>query len=47
MTRTMILKLRVTKAHWYRLGGFANSNCYRRATKSGAWTYWVLVGQSA
>lgn len=33
--------LKISRAHWYRLGGFANSALFRRANKRGAWSYYV------
>jgi hypothetical protein len=36
--------MRITKAEWYRLGGFQNSNLFRKGTKRGGWTYWMLTG---
>lgn len=35
------LVTRVTKAHWYRLGGFRSSYCFRRQQKNGAWVYYL------
>jgi len=35
----MIGSERVTKAEWYRRGGFANSRCWRTQPKNGAWQY--------
>ncbi len=37
---TTIGSLRITKGEWYRLGGFANSRCWRRQTKGGGWQYY-------
>lgn len=31
---------RVTKRHWYDLGGFANPRCWRRHV-AGIWRYYV------
>ncbi len=33
---------RVTKREWYDLGGFANSKCFRKQARSGAWQYFVV-----
>lgn len=33
--------MRVTKAQWYKAGGFRVSRCYRKATKNGAWRYYM------
>lgn len=33
---------RVTKAEWYDAGGFANSRCYRKQSRNGAWRYYIL-----
>ncbi len=32
---------RVTKREWYDLGGFANSKCFRKQARSGAWQYFI------
>lgn len=34
-----INQLRVSKAEWYRLGGFANSRLWRRM-RNGTWEYY-------
>lgn len=36
-------KERITKAQWYDLGGFANSDLFRRQKKGGAWQYFRLL----
>lgn len=36
-------KLRVSKKTWYDNGGFANSNCFRKADSRGIWQYFMLV----
>jgi hypothetical protein len=36
------MKRRVTKQEWYDAGGFANSNCFRKADKRGVWQYFIL-----
>lgn len=33
--------MKIGKAHWYRLGGFANSALFRRADKRGRWQHFV------
>lgn len=33
--------MRVTKREWYHAGGFTNSRCWRRQSKSGAWQYFI------
>lgn len=33
--------LKLGKAHWYRLGGFANSALFRKADSRGNWHYFV------
>lgn len=33
--------MRITKREWYALGGLANSRCYRKQSKNGAWRYYV------
>lgn len=33
---------RIGKKEWYLLGGFANSKLFRKATKRGVWTYWIV-----
>jgi hypothetical protein len=35
--------MRITKAEFYRLGGLRNSKLYRKGTKGGGWTYWMLM----
>lgn len=32
---------RITKAEWYRLGGFANTRLFRKANKNGSWRYYM------
>jgi hypothetical protein len=34
-------KMRISKAHFYRLGGLASNHTFRRM-RGGAWTYWWL-----
>lgn len=37
-------KERITKAEWYRLGGFANSKLFRKQSRGGgAWRYYRLL----
>lgn len=33
-------KERITKVEWYNLGGFANSDLFRRQSRGGAWRYY-------
>lgn len=37
--------MRITKAEWYRLGGFANSDLYRRADRLGRWMHFIGATQ--
>jgi hypothetical protein len=34
---------KISKREWYDLGGFANSNLYRKADKRGVWQYYRLA----
>lgn len=36
-----IRKERITKAEWYRRGGFANSALFRLQSRGGAWRYYI------
>jgi hypothetical protein len=38
---------RVSKEQWYRLGGFRNSQLFRKADSRGAWRYYIDYGYSA
>jgi hypothetical protein len=33
-------KQRITKREWYDLGGFANSDLFRKQSRGGAWRYY-------
>jgi hypothetical protein len=33
--------VKVSKDHWYSIGGFKNSACFRKADKNGSWNYYV------
>lgn len=33
--------MRISKKEWYRLGGFTNSDLYRRADKRGRWMHFM------
>ncbi len=33
--------MRITKKKWYQLGGFANTDLYRRADKRGRWMHFM------
>jgi len=35
--------VRITKDHWYRLGGFRNSSLFRRQQKNGSWAYYMAL----
>lgn len=37
----MTMKVRVSKARWYALGGFKNSRCIRRM-RGASWSYYIL-----
>lgn len=37
----MLNYIRITKGEFYRLGGFANTRCVRRAQRGRGWTYWL------
>ena len=37
----MIGSQRVTKRHWYDVGGFANPRCWRRQRKGRGWEYYI------
>lgn len=39
----MIYRLKITKAHWYRLGAFANSRLFRKADSKGVWAYYMRM----
>lgn len=43
MMKDKIGTKRITKTEWYNLGGFANSNLFRKQAKSGAWQYYQRV----
>jgi len=36
-------KERITKREWYELGGFENSNLFRKQSRGGAWRYYRLL----
>lgn len=38
--RQTVRKERITKAEFYRLGGFANSELFRLQSRGGAWRYY-------
>lgn len=42
-----IRKERITKKEWYRLGGFANSNLFRKQSRGGAWRYYRVLDNGA
>lgn len=33
--------LKIPKAEWYRLGGFARSDLFRKADSQGRWGYYI------
>ncbi len=35
-----IKKERITKVEWYSLGGFTNSDLFRKQSRGGAWRYY-------
>lgn len=37
--------MRITKREWYALGGFANSDLYRRADRLGRWMHFMGATQ--
>lgn len=43
MTMQKERKERITKAEWYKLGGFANSKLFRKQSRGGAWRYYRLL----
>lgn len=45
--RTAHNVVRVTRAHWYRLGGFRNSSLFRRHQANRGWMYFIDMGYSA
>lgn len=36
-----VRKERITKAEFYRLGGFKNSGLFRLQTRGGSWRYYI------
>lgn len=43
--RSIHLRMRTTKRHWYALGGFANSALFRRHNGRG-WMYYISTGHT-
>lgn len=37
-------KERITKKEWYVLGGFTNSDLFRKQSRGGAWRYYRALG---
>jgi hypothetical protein len=33
--------LKISRAEWYRLGGFRNSRLFRKADRRGVWRYYL------
>lgn len=33
--------VQISKTEWYRVGGFKNSKCWRRAYRNGSWSYFI------
>ena len=38
-----IRKERITKKEWFALGGFTNSEIFRKQSRGGAWRYYRLI----
>ena len=37
----MSMIMKVTKRHWYDVGGFARTGCFRKANRRGHWSYYI------
>jgi hypothetical protein len=40
------LYAKVPKEYWQQLGGLENPACFRRGTRQGGWTYWIILTSS-